>query len=249
MNDQAPKPSQGDEGLPPASEPPPTAATTEVPPTLEKTPSTDGSRSDQPGEPPASDDRHLPTEEGDYSEGPRSWEEEQENLRRNRREEEEYRRLRAQVEQAPPDLPKLPVDISLSQVELSGLVDVAARAYGPSFVSAGESPEENARLRFEAEQDAAKSQRELEYQISARLLGAYSKGQVAATDKQAARAYWWRGFVLLLVVLAVVAMPIIAIVTNLEPTDFGTYIAPVTGIAGTVVGYWFGQASQEQSKS
>jgi hypothetical protein len=40
-------------------------------------------------------------------------------------------------------------------------------------------------------------------------------------------------------------MPIIAILIDLNPTDFGTYIAPVTGIAGTVVGYWFGQASRE----
>jgi hypothetical protein len=37
-----------------------------------------------------------------------------------------------------------------------------------------------------------------------------------------------------------VGMPVIAMVTKLDPQTFGSYIAPVTGIAGTVVGYWFG---------
>lgn len=53
---------------------------------------------------------------------------------------------------------------------------------------------------------------------------------------------------LLLVVLAVVAMPVIAILIGLSPEDFGAYIAPVTGIAGTVVGYWFGSADRESGK-
>jgi hypothetical protein len=42
-------------------------------------------------------------------------------------------------------------------------------------------------------------------------------------------------------VLAVVQMPIVAIIAGLSPQDFGSYIAPVTAIAATVVGYWFGE--------
>jgi hypothetical protein len=31
---------------------------------------------------------------------------------------------------------------------------------------------------------------------------------------------------------------------QLDPQTFGAFIAPVTGIAGTIVGYWFGTVGQ-----
>ncbi|QIK66273.1 hypothetical protein G7072_07860 [Nocardioides sp. HDW12B] len=57
-----------------------------------------------------------------------------------------------------------------------------------------------------------------------------------------------RSTVLLLVVLALVLMPMIAMFSpssEIAPEDFAQFIAPVVGIAGTVLGYWFGK--QESS--
>ncbi len=75
---------------------------------------------------------------------------------------------------------------------------------------------------------------------------AYRAGEAQALDKQTRYAYFARTMALLLVVLAVVAMPIFAMMKNLAPESFGTYIAPVTGIAGTVVGYWFGTVDRDR---
>jgi hypothetical protein len=74
-----------------------------------------------------------------------------------------------------------------------------------------------------------------------REVDAYLKGADTAIDREAKRAYNIRSIVLLLVVLAVVLMPVVAIIAGLSPQDFGSYIAPITAIAGTVVGYWFGE--------
>jgi hypothetical protein len=52
-----------------------------------------------------------------------------------------------------------------------------------------------------------------------------------------------RSWVLLAVVAAVVATPIYAMTVNIDPQSFGQYISPITGIAGTIIGYWFGQRS------
>ncbi len=66
-----------------------------------------------------------------------------------------------------------------------------------------------------------------------------------------------RSFVLVLVVLAVVATPIYAMARDVLPTAFLQYVAPITAISGTVLGYWFGlqdrgprrRTSQEVSES
>jgi hypothetical protein len=47
---------------------------------------------------------------------------------------------------------------------------------------------------------------------------------------------------------AVVLMRIIAIFRDLEPQAFETHIAPVTGNAGTVVGYWFGSSDGQATR-
>jgi hypothetical protein len=54
----------------------------------------------------------------------------------------------------------------------------------------------------------------------------------------------FRGVVLLLVVGAVVLYPLYALIFNISGQNLSVVIAPVTGIAGAVVGYWFGQASR-----
>jgi lipopolysaccharide export LptBFGC system permease protein LptF len=76
--------------------------------------------------------------------------------------------------------------------------------------------------------------------LDTRISDAYRKGATDAVDRADRNAWNARSNTLYLVVLAVVAMPAIAMITSLDPQAFGSYIAPVTGIAGTVVGYWFG---------
>jgi hypothetical protein len=40
-------------------------------------------------------------------------------------------------------------------------------------------------------------------------------------------------------------MPILAMgLFNVQPDEFSQYVAPITGIAGTVLGYWFGLQEQ-----
>jgi hypothetical protein len=55
---------------------------------------------------------------------------------------------------------------------------------------------------------------------------------------------WFRGIALMLVVIAVVFYPLYALVFEISPATLNQVIAPVTGIAGAVIGYWFGQASR-----
>jgi hypothetical protein len=55
-----------------------------------------------------------------------------------------------------------------------------------------------------------------------------------------------RGIVLYLVVAALVLMPIFAMSNwGVSAEQFAQYIAPVTGIAGTILGYWFGQGGKK----
>ncbi len=69
--------------------------------------------------------------------------------------------------------------------------------------------------------------------VNSRLAQAYNAGANAAVDRADRSNYNARSITLYLVVLAVVAMPAIAMIIKLNPQTFGSYIAPVTGIAGT----------------
>jgi hypothetical protein len=64
-----------------------------------------------------------------------------------------------------------------------------------------------------------------------------------------ARADYARAIALITVVVAIVATPIYAMATSVDPESFSSYIAPVTGIAGAVVGYWFGAKSGDNADS
>jgi hypothetical protein len=55
---------------------------------------------------------------------------------------------------------------------------------------------------------------------------------------------WFRGSTLLLVVVAVVVYPMYALIVHIPAATLAQVIAPVTGIAGAIVGYWFGQAQR-----
>jgi len=81
-----------------------------------------------------------------------------------------------------------------------------------------------------------------------REIEAYKRGVFDSTDEQTKRASIIRGYALLLIIVAVVAMPMVALLLKFDPQAFGAFIAPVTGIAGTVVGYWFGSAERPSAR-
>ncbi|MFF0286469.1 hypothetical protein [Streptomyces sp. NPDC005262] len=58
------------------------------------------------------------------------------------------------------------------------------------------------------------------------------------------RAESVRGWALVAVVFAIVASPWVAMIAGVAAKDFSLYITPVTGIAGAIIGYWFGQGQQ-----
>src|SRR5262245_59776404 len=55
---------------------------------------------------------------------------------------------------------------------------------------------------------------------------------------------WFRGLSLMLVVIALVLYPLYALIFKIAGSTLAEVVAPVTGIAGAIVGYWFGQASR-----
>jgi hypothetical protein len=65
----------------------------------------------------------------------------------------------------------------------------------------------------------------------------HREGPAAALDEVA------RAIALLVVVVAVVITPIIAMLHGISTESFAAYIAPVTAITGVILGYWFGTKS------
>ncbi|WP_335932532.1 hypothetical protein [Streptomyces sp. PTD5-9] len=60
------------------------------------------------------------------------------------------------------------------------------------------------------------------------------------------RAEGVRGWALVAVVFAITASPWVAMITGVAAKDFSLYVTPVTGIAGAIIGYWFGQGQQNE---
>jgi hypothetical protein len=58
------------------------------------------------------------------------------------------------------------------------------------------------------------------------------------------RAEGVRGWALVAVVFAIIASPWVAMIAGIAAKDFSLYVTPVTGIAGAIIGYWFGQGQQ-----
>ncbi|MEU3514108.1 hypothetical protein ABZ770_02245 [Streptomyces sp. NPDC006654] len=63
------------------------------------------------------------------------------------------------------------------------------------------------------------------------------------------RAESIRGWALVAVVVTIVISPWVAIFAGVRPEDFGLYMIPVTGIGGTIIGYWFGQGGRATAPS
>jgi hypothetical protein len=65
-------------------------------------------------------------------------------------------------------------------------------------------------------------------------------------DRITARSEALRGIILFLVVLTTVVAAFWAMINETDTKDFAEYMAPVTGLAGTIVGYWFGQRTDRR---
>jgi hypothetical protein len=65
-------------------------------------------------------------------------------------------------------------------------------------------------------------------------------------DRITARSEALRGIILFLVVLTTVVAAFWAMINETDTKDFAAYMAPVTGLAGTIVGYWFGQRTDRR---
>jgi hypothetical protein len=63
------------------------------------------------------------------------------------------------------------------------------------------------------------------------------------------RAEGVRGWALVAVVFSIIASPWVAMITGVAAKDFSLYVTPVTGIAGAIIGYWFGQGQQSELRS
>ena len=93
------------------------------------------------------------------------------------------------------------------------------------------------RARHESEEANSRAQHELEKAISELKLKAETRRTSIA---DAARTV-----TLLLVIVVLVMTPLVLMLrpVPLDPSIYAQYMAPVTGIAGTVIGYWFGNRS------
>jgi lipopolysaccharide export LptBFGC system permease protein LptF len=103
---------------------------------------------------------------------------------------------------------------------------------------------EQAKREEETERRRQQAEDKFKAALDEHINRAYQLGSANAVSREALRAVSVRSYVLLGVVAAVVAMPLIAMFFKLDPQAFGAYIAPVTGITGTIVGYWFGTVGQ-----
>ncbi len=150
----------------------------------------------------------------------------------------------------------------LSEIELKGLSELGAATLAHRYRSAGAayspdaSPEEIAEWQARQEEEdrklreaAARAAERFTQELDDRLGRAYSEGREQAEAESGRRDALFRGYVLYVVVAAVVLLPFMAILLQLKPETFGSYVAPVTGIAGTIVGYWFGSGDRGRRRS
>jgi hypothetical protein len=135
-------------------------------------------------------------------------------------------------------------------VDLEGLAKLGSSTIEwASEAVAGETPAQQELRETQERVRRFRAQTQFRDEIRRRHDEAYDAGADAASDKASRKAANARSLALYLVVLAVVLMPFTAILIGLEPEAFGAYIAPITAIAGTVVGYWFGTADRQSGAS
>lgn len=106
--------------------------------------------------------------------------------------------------------------------------------------SIGHAPETQAEQELEMRLRAL--DRKWEVEKAERFHQAELDAVTSRTNSQAERI---RGYVVMGVVAALIVSPIAAMALNVAAADFGQFVAPVTGVAGTVIGYWFGNRTQQ----
>jgi hypothetical protein len=73
---------------------------------------------------------------------------------------------------------------------------------------------------------------------------AYEIGRRNAISADHKTEVFVRSAILVMVVVVVAAMSLIALILRMDAQIFTAYLAPVVGMAGTVIGYWFGSAGR-----
>jgi hypothetical protein len=102
--------------------------------------------------------------------------------------------------------------------------------------------------RLKQEQDDRLNRQKAEFEArEARWKAELAASEVAraADGRRVGRLDTYRSLVLMLVVLAVVLTPILAMCLKITPQSFLQYVAPITAITGTVLGYWFGHQESD----
>lgn len=149
----------------------------------------------------------------------------------------------------------LPADIRVTDLDVELLAVLGARAAGgPRAEAPSEGETEQERLQRADRDKKAQIERQqaakaLHDAVAVRVSNAYKKGRASAVSEEDRRATAFRGYALVGLLAAIVSMPLLAILVGIEPQAFGAYIAPVTGIAGTVVGYWFGSGGGQRPQN
>ncbi|MEV6151888.1 hypothetical protein AB0L53_16235 [Nonomuraea sp. NPDC052129] len=82
--------------------------------------------------------------------------------------------------------------------------------------------------------------------IEKRIKAAYGDGHDAGVGHMERSSEAARTLALFIVLIAVASITVVAMVKEVDVQDVSIYIAPLTGIAGTVVGYWFGSQSDRR---
>lgn len=142
------------------------------------------------------------------------------------------RELKKQLQQAEIDMRK--AEFEAGQAKWQAEFDTAKAKWQAEF--------DSARAKWQADLDTAQAKSAAQREVNNERWRATVQAETFS-DKI-------RSGVLVAVVLAVVATPIIAMVKPVPPVEFIQYVAPITAITGTVLGYWFGrQDSGSKRKS
>jgi hypothetical protein len=89
-----------------------------------------------------------------------------------------------------------------------------------------------------------KAKDEAHEKIGAQVEAIYRAGVEDAAQTERQREARVRTAVLIIVVAVVAVLSVMALVLRLDAQQFTLYLAPITGMAGTVLGYWFGAAGR-----
>lgn len=94
-----------------------------------------------------------------------------------------------------------------------------------------------------------KMKEETRRKIAAQVEAIYRAGCEDVGEAERRLEAWVRTAVLVIVVGAVAVISMVGLLRGLEAQQFTLYLAPLTGMAGTVIGYWFGTTGLSRPRS